>query len=177
MPKAIKLKDDLYVDSSSIINKYTNGTRITLKDFLTSRKILDSKIMVRNNNTNASYASGSYIGWNEEVFNNSNGLIVNSGGGLVTINYTGYIKISFGVWLNGATNARPWLTLTNYGKDSLFDAIDDNSSGYVTLGGSNIIAPVTSGDRIGIAINSTGNVNINAGTGRGKATYMTIEII
>lgn len=179
MPKSVKFSNDNYLDTSSIIHKYSNNYRECLKDFLDLRKTLDSKLMVRQSSPSITYNNGAYIGWNEEVFNNSNGLLVNSGGGLITVNYTGYIKISFGLWVNGTTTTRPWACLVNYSTSTtIIDIINDSSAGYVSLSASNIIIPVSSGQKFGISVNSsTSTFNINAGSGRGAGTYMEIEII
>lgn len=166
---SIKLKNYKYWDSSSIMHN-----RKLLSDILNYNKRL---LAMNKSSGSKTYISGNYIPFNDEIYNNSNGKIVFENNGLITINHTGYIKISFNVWIYAAASARPWIRLNHYNKNiTIAEAIDDNSSQYITLGVSNVIVKVDSGDTFGVEVLSAANFNINKGSGC-ENSYITIEII
>ena len=126
------------------------------------------------------YLSGDYIPFTKEIYNNSDGLIVFNADGTITINHTGYIKASFGVWCHGGyTDVRPWIYFKEVNKNNLFYAcIDDNSSNFVSLTMANCIVKVTEGDTLAVVANTSNNHSMRVNTySGGKTSYMTIEIV
>lgn len=124
------------------------------------------------------YTSGENITFKSERFNNSNGKIVFEDDGLITVNHTGYIRVSFNVWIYGESNARPWARFYDYtNKIKYIDVIDDISSNYVCLGAANCIIPVTKGQQFALQVYSnTGFFDIDKNNDK-NTSYMTIELI
>lgn len=149
---------------------YANGEQIR------AQKI---QACYRNETAKKTYSSGAYITFKEKQYDNSDGKIIFDDNGLVTINHTGYMKVSFNVWIWANENARPWLLFKKYSNSYVYmDTIDDISSGYRNFAVANCIIPVTSGEQFGLqATTNTGeDFIVDSGNGR-NSSYMTIELI
>lgn len=132
-----------------------------------------------NSKATDTYTQGSYIPFTTKRYDNSDGKIVFNDNGTITVNHTGYIKVSFNVWIWSNSDARPWVRFENYTtKDTYVDAIDDITSGYTNFSISDCIIPVTEGQQFGlyVAIANGTSFGINNGSGRGNS-YITIELI
>lgn len=131
-----------------------------------------------NETVGKAYTSGEKITFKSERYNNSNGKIVFEDNGLITVNHTGYIKVSFNVWIFGESNARPWAQFYDYtNKIKYIDVIDDISNNYVCLGVANCIIPVTKGQQFTLqVVSNTGFFDIDKNNDK-NTSYMTIELI
>lgn len=156
MAKSIKLKNDIYWDSSSITHK------------LVQRRI-----------SNKTLGSGYYIYFDIEELDTTNGLIEFQSNGLIKINYVGLIRINFNLWIGGNVTARPWIKIIDYSQNvTLANYIDDNSSGFVSISGNNlIINNTTKGNLYGVYLTSVNSdVIINTGSGA-SLSYINLEIL
>ena len=132
-----------------------------------------------NNTLHNNYSNSNYISFKRKLFDNSNGKIVFGDNGLITINHTGYIKVSFNVWIWGGSNARPWLQFLNYDtRTTYIETIDDISSGYNNYSASDCIIPVTAGDKFGLVCRTADYSDFKVDSGNGSlSSYITIELI
>ena len=132
-----------------------------------------------NNTLHNNYSDSNYISFKRKLFDNSNGKIVFGDNALITINHTGYMKVSFNVWIWGGSNARPWLQFLNYDtRTTYIETIDDISSGYNNYSASNCIIPVTSGDKFGLICKTADYSDFKVDSGNGSlSSYITIELI
>ena len=126
------------------------------------------------------YSSGSWLTFLNTQYNNSQSKFIANSNGLFTINHTGYIKVSFNIWIKcDSPNARPWLMFTNYTKNiDYINAIGNISNNYCNFGAGNCIIPVTSGEQFGIFCTTQDKSNFYVDAESGElASYCTIELI
>jgi len=128
-------------------------------------------------------ASNSYIPWDTEVMNTTNGAVSINSSGYITITYNGYAMLTAQVWFRNtsSTSARPWLRLQNRTSNTtLSSAIDDNSSGYVCLSIPNFVVSLNGTATVfGYYFTTSSNVtaDISGGASGAYATYLTIELL
>lgn len=132
----------------------------------------------KNQTLGREYTSSQFIAFTREIYNNSNGKIIFNNDGLITINHTGYMKVSFCVWVHAGSNARPWGQFVNYSaNDKGIDVIGDNSSGYICLSAANCIIPVSKGEQFGLSVyTNTETFGVDRNN-TAHTSYMTIELI
>lgn len=125
-------------------------------------------------------ASSSNIPFTKEIYNTTNGKVVFNSNGEITINHTGFIKVSFGLWVHSSNvDARPWARFRR--KSDLFvfaDALNDISANYVVVGAANVIVPVAAGQIFELLVNVNAGDTYKLDEGNGfKNSYITIELL
>lgn len=98
--------------------------------------------------------------------------------GLITFNCNAKIKVTINLWLTSAgKTARPWVALKDYANNkNLANAINDNSSGYVTLEISNYYKKIKRGQQLGVYLTVNEATTLNQSSGD-HDSYMNIEIL
>ena len=148
------------------------------------KKIEDAKYnyqaaMYKNNSTDA-VASGSNVKFTNEIFNTLGDKVIFNDDGTIEINHTGFIKVSFFIWIYCAvTTARPWIKFERVADKEVFiNCIGDNSSSYACHSASDVIIPVIAGQKFKLYCETTGNVDFAIDTGAGfKNSFITIELL
>lgn len=111
------------------------------------------------------------------ILNNTNGKVIANSNGTFTINYTGYVKVSFNIWIHSTATSRPWLRLRRNGI-VISDVLDDLSSTYGTFSIANCIVGVSSGDYIEVICSTQNGETFDVDYGVGYVTsYITIELL
>ena len=164
----VNLLNNLILKSKNI--EYNDET---LKDYLDNNKLF---ACYKNNNSSTVYNNGDPINFATEVVKNTS-KIVKSGSNFL-INHTGYLIVSFNVWLNtsGGTG-RPILRFRRSDNTDFIVCIDDNSSAYASLSAANCIIPVTSGETFELICETqTPQFYVDKGAS-GTNSYITLELI
>lgn len=123
--------------------------------------------------------SGDEIPFDAEIYNNSNEKIKLNADSTITINHTGYIMVSYHIWIHTkSSKGRPWVyfrSLTDSQKS--IDTIASSPDYYVTLSVANRIMPVVNGEIFGMNITEPeGLIELDSGSGK-KTSFITIELI
>lgn len=126
--------------------------------------------------------NGGDVPFDTQMYNNTSDKIT-CNNGIITIIHTGFVKVSFNVWLQlKELNARPWAILQQKSTNvDVIQVIGDNPSEYYT---SLVSAPRifynegTKQYHLYININRGGVFNISAGAALDLwPTYITIELL
>ena len=142
------------------------------------KPIVCRRALFTNNANDKTYNSGTYVPLNTEYYNDTDGLIVNNNDGSFRFNFTGWVKVSFNVWLGSLSdNARPWVRLVRSDGWVYSDSIAMNSCGYHSFSISDRICYVTSGQWLGINVGlQAGTYRLDGGTGNTNS-YIEIELL
>ncbi len=119
--------------------------------------------------SDAQHSSGDIIKLRSKIHSNTTDIELQANSSF-KIKKSGLLRLSFNIWIHGATNARPWINVTRRrGSNHVIvaDVIDDSSSAYVSLGLSNFITPVQADDIISITCGvSSGVFYVDGNSGR-----------
>lgn len=169
-----------------------------MKEFQTNIKNefenIQNEITNTNNNLeNSSYKAAMYkyegtgeiansaaIPFTKEIYNTTNGKVVFNSDGTITINHTGFIKVSFGLWVHSSdAAARPWVRFRRKSDLYVFaDALNDISANYVVIGAANVIVPVAAGQIFELLVNVSAGNTFKLDEGNGfKNSFITIELL
>lgn len=157
------------------INTTLNGIPQKIED----AKYIYQAAMYKYDGTGA-INSGATIPFTKEIYNTAGEKIVFNSDGTITINHTGFIKVSFGLWVHSSNvNARPWARFRR--KSDLFvfaDALNDISANYVVIGVANVIVPVAAGQIFDLSVNVNAGDTFKLDEGNGfKNSFITIELL
>lgn len=182
MSKAYKPVNPKYLSTDGIVHN-----KVVLKDKIENidtmleshAKLLQVANYKFSSGSSTSYKGGSYIPFLNKVFDNTGGMFVPDGNGTITVNYTGYIRISCNLWIySDNTSARPWLIIEHYPiGTTIAEAISSNTYNYQSLCVPDAVTYITSGSKIGIRVYANDTFRINAGTDRENASYVTLQIV
>lgn len=159
----------------------------TINAKISSQQLLNCCACYRfSSGSSTEYSDGSYIPFMTKVFNSFKdqyGLdyFVPESSGLITINYTGYIKLSLNLWFwSSNTGARPWIQIYDYNAGKVIaHYICSNYNGYQSVSIPEFIFSNISGHKIGVRIyiSAGSKFGINSGCGDDLATYITLSIV
>ena len=128
--------------------------------------------------SSTTYSGTAILGYGATNINTTGGKVKASTNGLLTVNYTGLIRIRAQIWIGGTASTRPWVLLENYSNNRaiLTEAIDDSSSSYVTV---ELEKYIQNKGTVNYDINvvATGSYTINGGTNRNVASIITVDLL
>lgn len=128
--------------------------------------------------SSTTYSGTAILGYGATNINTTGGKVKVGTNGLLTVNYTGLIRIRAQIWIGGTASTRPWVLLENYSNNRaiLTEAIDDSSSSYVTV---ELEKYIQNKGTVNYDINvvATGSYTINGGTNRNVASIITVDLL
>lgn len=128
--------------------------------------------------SSTTYSGTAILGYGTTNINTTGGKVKAGTNGLLTVNYTGLIRIRAQIWIGGTASTRPWVFLENYSNNRaiLTEAIDDSSSSYVTV---ELEKYIQNKGTVNYDINvvATGSYTINGGTNRNVASIITVDLL
>lgn len=124
------------------------------------------------------YPGTAILGYGATNINTTGGKVKAGTNGLLTVNYTGLIRIRAQIWIGGTASIRPWVLLENYSNNRaiLTEAINDSSSSYVTVELEKYIQNKGTVN-YDITVVATGSYTINGGTNRNVASIITVDLL
>lgn len=128
--------------------------------------------------SSTTYSGTAILGYGATNIDTTGGKVKVGTNGLLTVNYTGLIRIRAQIWIGGTASTRPWVLLENYSNNRaiLTEAIDDSSSSYVTV---ELEKYIQNKGTVNYDINvvATGSYTINGGTNRNVASIITVDLL
>lgn len=128
--------------------------------------------------SSTTYSGTAILGYGATNINTTGGKVKVGTNGLLTVNYTGLIRIRAQIWIGGTASTRPWVLLENYSNNRaiLTEAINDSSSSYVTV---ELEKYIQNKGTVNYDINvvATGRYTINGGTNRNVASIITVDLL
>lgn len=128
--------------------------------------------------SSTTYSGTAILGYGATNINTTGGKVKVGTNGLLTVNYTGLIRIRAQIWIGGTASTRPWVLLENYSNNRaiLTEAINDSSSSYVTV---ELEKYIQNKGTVNYDINvvATGSYTINGGTNRNVASIITVDLL
>ena len=128
--------------------------------------------------SSTTYSGTAILGYGATNINTTGGKVKAGTNGLLTVNYTGLIRIRAQIWIGGTASTRPWVLLENYSNNRaiLTEVIDDSSSSYVTV---ELEKYIQNKGTVNYDINvvATGSYTINGGTNRNVASIITVDLL
>lgn len=128
--------------------------------------------------SSTTYSGTAILGYGATNINTTGGKVKAGTNGLLTVNYTGLIRIKAQIWIGGTASTRPWVLLENYSNNRaiLTEVIDDSSSSYVTV---ELEKYIQNKGTVNYDINvvATGSYTINGGTNRNVASIITVDLL
>lgn len=183
------IQNDVTTANTNIENINTENENINNEINTINTEIENTNNEIKNNSYKAAMykyegtgdiASSATIPFTKEIFNNTNGKIVFNTDGTIAINHTGFIKVSFGLWVHSSNaSARPWARFRRKSDSFVFvDALNDISANYVVIGAANAIVPVAEGQVFELLVNVNAGDTYRLDEGNGfKNSYITIELL
>lgn len=166
MSKAIKLKNDVYLDSAGIVHNKIN-LKTVLDEIISN--VSKSAITVRVNSTDVTIAKGDIIPFDSIWASIGDNFILTNG--YIYSKKSCKIEISAQIWTYSASKS--WFRLY-VGSIGLADVIGKSGAdAYTTFTMAPLITEIT--PEVGIAILGFEATHLNAGSGNTMATYITVK--